>query len=135
MIYSQQLMLTALINSKYHHASLKHSFYGKSLFNNPPFSHPLFQGAIRTYNKVLVCVFIMRRSCLLQTIFFHDIVSCRNTSAFKKSIFLNMTSRGLVYNYQFFGGVGCPHSQDGTRLDCNFHQHSSDNLRIHVPFI
>jgi len=77
----------------------------------------------------------MQRSCLLQTIFFHDIVSCRNTCAFKKSDFLNMMSRGLMYNYQFFGGAGCPHSQDGTRLDCNLHQHRSDNLRIYVPFI
>ena len=46
--------------------------------------------------------------------FFHYIVSCRNTCAFKMSNFLNMMPRGLVYIYQFFGAACCPHSQHGT---------------------
>jgi hypothetical protein len=96
MIYSQQLMVTGLINSKYYNSSLKHSFYGNTIFNYAFFSHTLFQDAIRAYIKALVCVFIMKQFCLLQIIFFHDIVININTCAFKMSVFLNMTPRGLV---------------------------------------
>lgn len=49
--------------------------------------------------------------------FSRAIVSCRNTSAFKMSIFWNMMPRGLVHNYHFSGGTCCPHSQDGTVAD------------------
>jgi hypothetical protein len=83
-------------------ASFKHSFYGNAIFNYA-FLRPLFQGAIRAYNKALVCVVIMQQLCFLQTGFFHDIVNYRNPCAFKMSVFLNMMPRGLVvYNYQFF---------------------------------